>query len=490
MKNFLIKEKALIASVMALTLTAVSCSEVKQTDIQGENKADSQENSQQTGENKEDIIITLATNSTMRSELKDEIDSFNALDNGYQIVTKIVDMEFYNKEFETAVYNSDEDGLAVDFHITQDVMNTDSIDIIPSYTFANQSKYEILKNMGAFMDLYPFMENDPEVNTSTLNQHILSLNETDGKLCSLPMYYMVTTLIGETRYVGNKENWTVDDFISCWEQMPEGSTVNGVRNSENIYRGILRGNLETFVDYEKVEVNFDCPEFRKILEFCNRFETTGQKGEWDYESPIMVSPRYLDGIMSALLFGENSGTSMDCNPPYTMVGYPSADGQGAFFIDSVGSYSISANSSPEKQKGAWEFIRQFYTEEYQQENVIEKYVDNIDGEEITHFSDEKGFCINNKAFDNIADKIMNGEYYDGKYSIQGVEYTSPLPVKEEVDKMKKYLDSINRWETTLDRQLWNIIDEEIMAYLAGEKSLDDTVYLIQNRASILVSEQS
>ncbi len=35
----------------------------------------------------------------------------------------------------------------------------------------------------------------------------------------------------------------------------------------------------------------------------------------------------------------------------------------------------------------------------------------------------------------------------------------------------------------------NIIDEEIMAYLADEKSLDGTVDLIQERASILVSAQ-
>lgn len=489
MKKFLIKEKALLAGIMAFTLCA--CSEVKQTDIQTENRTDNfQENPQQTGENKEDIIITLATNSTMRSELQDEIDSFNALDNGYQIVTKIVDMEFYNKEFESAVYNSDEDGLSVDFHITQDVMNTDSIDIIPSYTFANQSKYEILKNMGAFVDLYPFMENDPEVNTSTLNQHILSLNETDGKLCSLPMYYMVTTLIGETRYVGNKENWTVDDFISCWEQMPEGSTVNGSLNSEDIYYDILRSNLPTFVDYENIEVNFDCQEFRKILEFCNRFESNnGQKGEWDYESPRFVVAYGLSGIMSAKVFGESDNIGLNTNPPYTLVGYPSPDGQGAFFTSDF-TYSISAKSSPEKQQGAWEFIRQFYTEEYQQNDVREKYVDNIDGEEITHFSAEKGFCINNNAFDIIAQKTINGEYDDGKRTDKDVEYTVSMPTQEEVDKMKKYLDSINRWKTTIDRQLWEIIEDEVMAYFAGEKSLDDTVDLIQNRASILVSEQS
>lgn len=496
------KRNFIIACISALTLTSVSCSEVKKTDIQPENNtvtpessatdsvtSESEETENVAHDNKkEDIVITMAINSNMRAELQDEIDSFNALDNGYQIVTKIVDMDFYNKEFDNTIMN-EEDGLTVDFNITQDIMNTDSIDIIPSYTFANQSKYEILRNMGAFVDLYQFMENDPEVNTSTLNQHILSLNETDGKLCSLPMYYSLTTLIGETRYVGDKENWTIDDFISHWEHMPEGSTLNGSRDSENIYRTVLRGNLKSFVDYKNAKVNFDCPEFRKILEFCNRFESNnGQKGEWDYESPRFVVAFDLSGIMSANVFGDSREIGLNFNPPYTIVGYPSPDGQGAFFTSDF-TYSISANSSPEKQKGAWEFIRQFYTEEYQLNNVREKYIDDIEGEEYVHYSSECGLCINNNAFDAVAQKTINCEYDDGKRKDKDVEYTISMPTQEEIDKMKKYLDSIDRWETTLDRELWKIIEDEVMAYFAGEKSLDDTVNLIQDRASIWISEQ-
>ncbi|MDE5619132.1 MAG: hypothetical protein K2O29_05230 [Ruminococcus sp.] len=212
MKHFSVRKKVLLAGVM--TFAFCGCSEVKQTDIQAENKSDtSQKSSRQIEENREDTIITLATNSTAYSELQDETDTFNVLDNGYQIVTKIVDLEFYNKEYDAVVLDEGDD-LTLDFHMVQDIMNTDSIDIIPSYTFGNQSEYETLKNMGAFADLYPFMENDHEVNTSTLNRHILSLNETDGKLCSLPVYYMVKTIAGETKYVGDKENRTVDDFIS------------------------------------------------------------------------------------------------------------------------------------------------------------------------------------------------------------------------------------------------------------------------------------
>lgn len=484
------KRNIIIACMSALTLTAVSCSEVKQTDIQPENAVSGNAAPEiSAADDNGDIIITLATNSEMRSRLNDEIDSFNSADNGYQIVTKIVDMDFYNKEFDTTVMN-EEDGLAVDFNMVQDVMNTDSVDIIPSYTFANQSKYEILKNMGAFADLYPFMENDPDVNKSTLNQHILSLNETDGELRALPVFYYASTLVGESRYVGDKENWTVDEFISHWEHMPDGATVNGSSDSENIYYDILRSNLETFVDYENVIVDFDCPEFRKILEFCNRFESNhGQKGEWNYESPRMVVRSEIRGFTAAKLFGEHGDEILGyIEPPYTMVGYPSADGQGAFFKSDT-LYSISANSSPEKQKGAWEFIRQFYTEEYQQEHVMEKYVQNIDGEEIVSYGAIGDLCINKNAFDTIAQRTINGEYGDGKGIDKGVEYTVSMPTREEVDKLVAYLDSIDRWETTLDRQLWKIIEDEVMAYFAGEKSLDDTVNLIQERASIWISER-
>lgn len=486
-----------LTCVSALTLTAVSCSEVKKSDIQSENSADTKsenvtpDDDVQSNDSKEDIVITMVLSYNKEKILEDEISAFNDADNGYKIVTNNYSSDFYDETIDSVVL-TEEDALTIDFNLVQDIMNTDDIDIIDTSVFGNVSKYEILKNMGAFVDLYPFMENDPEVNTSTLNKHILSLNETDGKLCSLPISYLANTLIGETRYVGDNENWTVDDFISAWENMPEGSTVNGSLNSENIYYDILRSNLETFIDYENIKVNFDCSEFRKILEFCNRFESNNnQKGTYVYDAPKMINHMDLSNISSAKLFGEYGNEILQfTNPPYTMVGYPSSNGQGAFF-QSGGSYSISAKSSPEKQKGAWEFIRQFYTEDYQTESAVgEKTVSYMDGKEYVYYEPKVyGFCINNKAFDNIAQRTIAGEFDNETHLIQGVEYPNHTVTQEEVDKMKKYLDSIDRWETTLDHELWEIIEEEVMAYFAGEKSLDDTVDMIQNRASIWISEQ-
>jgi ABC-type glycerol-3-phosphate transport system substrate-binding protein len=484
-----------LAAVLAVTLmTLASCSSVP--NVNNSSQSGSEVVSQ--AEKKEDTVITMAINTNVSNIIKDEIDSFNSADNGYRIVIKCYDSEFYDETINNVVLNEGDD-LTIDFNLIQDIINTDDIDIIASSAFGNEAKYEILKNKGAFVDLYPFMENDSEVNTSTLNQHILSISENDGKLYSMPVYYNLQTLIGQKKYVGDKENWTVDDFISHWEQMPEGSTIDTAVNSENVYYTILRANLESFVDYENAEVHFDSPEFKKILEFCNRFPSNnGQKGECDYESPIFVEQRIFSGIMSAKWFCETSddtepealNTSFDA--PYTMVGFPSSDGEGAFFFDSsgIGRYSISAKSSSEKQEGAWQFIRTLYTEEFQTSHVIKEYQENYNGQQLTNYSDELGFCINNNAFEQITQKIINGEYYDGKSSYRDEEYTYSLPTQEEVDKLVTYLNSIDKWEATLDKSLREIVNDEVMEYLSGQKTLDETVDMIQNRASTWVSEQN
>ncbi len=61
---------------------------------------------------------------------------------------------------------------------------------------------------------------------------------------------------------------------------------------------------------------------------------------------------------------------------------------------------------------------------------------------------------------------------------------------EDCEFIEDYVDSINRIDTELDRALWEIVNEEILAYLGGDQDIDTTIDLIQNRASLMVSERS
>ena len=45
------------------------------------------------------------------------------------------------------------------------------------------------------------------------------------------------------------------------------------------------------------------------------------------------------------------------------------------------------------------------------------------------------------------------------------------------------------WATTVTRSL-DIVDEEVKSFFAGERSAQETADMIQNRVSLLISEQS
>jgi len=482
-----IMRKISFALSVLLLAASVSCSSVEK--VQQENNVNqSSEHIEQ--EAKEDVVITVAL--AVEPE-PGEFDKFNNADNGYRI-EYVASRSLLDDNGDPLMYTTEEFNKQ-DFDMLQRIINKDDIDIVGAFSFSNSAYYEILKNKGAFVDLYEFMKDDPDVNPELMNKHILELCEIDGHLYGLPSSYKVHTLAGKKEYVGDKQNWTVDEFIEHWNAMSDNATINGSRNAENIYYILLRSNLTSYVDYAKAEVHFDSPDFRKLLEFCGSFESNyGEKSELDYNAPNFVSTYDVTGFQSSLFAYANNSTNETLvshikDGEYTLVGYPDSQGQGAY-ISTNGEYSICVHSSEEKQRAAWEYLRQFYTEEFQQEHVIQKSEQYIDGKKVVGFSTESGFLINNNARKTTAERICNGEYSNPTYENKGEIFETPLPTLEDCEFIENYVDSINRIDTELDRQLWEIIEEEVLAYLGGGQDIDTTIDLIQNRASILVSEKS
>lgn len=454
-----------------VTSSIVSCSSITSDTSISENQTDEQNVSDEY-KNSDDTVLTFAVSGDI-GVIEKDIEEFNALDNGYR-----VEIKRYVNETEE---QSSELYASRDLELLQDITNKCSIDIVCNVSFANEVYYDILQNKGAFADLYTFMENDPEVNTDSLDKHILNVNEIGGKLYSMPTFYSVNGLYGDSQYVGTKENWTFDEFEAHWNAMPDGSTLTGAMDKESVFNVVLSRNLNSFVDYENTQVHYDSPEFKKMLEFCNQFEAmTGEKSIYDYDSVSMLSSFMATGIMNAPMFDQDNGI--------TCVGYPSSDGNGAYLASSGLCYSICANISPEKQKAAWEFIRTFVTEEWQIENTI-PYVKDT-GASDGYYSSEMGLCVNKNAFNKIAENLVNKEYYPKTRESKDVEIETRFPTEKEIKEMRRYIESVNRWGTTISGAISEIVYDEVSAYFSGEKSVDECISLIQNRASIWISEQA
>ncbi len=472
--------KKLIIIITVLMLSAVSCSEVKKD---GNVSDISVNNSESTSvDENEEIVLTYAYYNEINKNLQKMVKAFNEENNGYKVELKdYSDMLVYeNSEFKSGI--TDESRAALKIEIYQDIIKGE-IDIVSSSVMGEPSSFEIMKNQGAFVDLYQFMANDPDVNSSTLNETVLRLNEIDGKLYSMPTFFRVNTMIGETKYVGTKENWTFEDLKNCWEQMPVGATIGGHTSKEYVYMELLRNMLHEFVDYKKGTASFDSPKFRGILQFCNDNFTSinGAFGSdpTNYDLPMLADDFPISGIMKYYEYTRND---------YTFVGYPSSDGRGAYIEQDISfNFAINAALSPEDQEGAWQFIRRFYDYDYQLEQYNPKFDDGKGG---FFYQEEVGIPINNKAFEEGARQIINGEIYSATITQQGTEVNRGLPTQEDYEGLVQYIKTINMVETRVHDDLWQIIEDEVYAYFAGGQDIDTTIDHIQNRASIMVSEKA
>lgn len=418
--------------------------------------------SQITNSKNEDIIITIPSNDYMMEYAEE----FNAENNGYRVVFKDYS-NFYDSSF------NDESGLStpeaffgIDENICLDFLKGDVLDVIPDCVFFNKGKYDALESKGAFIDLNTFMENDDDVNMNTLSDNIINLHKRDDKLYSLPLFYSIDTLMGYSKYVGTKENWTLDDLIQKWNLMPEGATFNGQDTKEYVYMCILRGNVNSFIDISSKTTSFDSPDFLRILEFVNSFsDPLPYKTDEGYSKPTFLIPVQIynfDNYHDTLWNAQNDDV--------TFVGYPTSNNNGAYINTENMRVSISSLSSPEVQKGAWQFIKHFAEYNYQYENS------------------ENSFPVNKKAFESRGMQIIENPKNE-TISIKGDEYELSSLSIQEYNRLNNYISTINNKLDTNDYDINKIINEEVLSMINGEKTPEETALMIQNRVSIMISEK-
>lgn len=67
--------------------------------------------------------------------------------------------------------------------------------------------------------------------------------------------------------------------------------------------------------------------------------------------------------------------------------------------------------------------------------------------------------------------------------------TVPPLTEEEVRRFEDFFNSIDKIDITWDRTLTKLVVETCGPYFSGDKTLDETVALVQNRVGLYISEQ-
>ena len=420
------------------------------------------------------------------SEVTSKITEFNKTNDKYRIKIKdYSEFDVYNEE--TEKYDSTSIG-----QLKNDIISGNAPDMICVY---QKNAIDSLASKGVFADLYPLMENDSELSKDKILPNILAACENDGKLYSISPSFYLNTYAAKTKFVSaDKQNWTMDDLIEAYNNLPEGMALfQSCTSKQEVYSNLWYSIMPDFIDYESKTCSFDSPEYIKFLEFCNNFSEESSSpdyesmtdDEWqqywqDQESMCFNDKALISEIYMSNLREYARVKQSTFGDDITLVGAPSSDGQGAKLQFN---YNFAILSDSGCKDAAWSFIKEFFTEEAQAKT-----------------SEYGNMPATVSAFEKMADESMSKPYYtdengekveyDDTYYINGNEITIDPLTQEERDFIVDYVKGVTSVGGSYDTDIYEICDEEVKAYFGGEKSAEDAAKMIQNRVSILISEQN
>ncbi|MDE5951928.1 MAG: extracellular solute-binding protein [Acetatifactor sp.] len=161
----------------------------------------------------------------------------------------------------------------------------------------------------------------------------------------------------------------------------------------------------------------------------------------------------------------------------TFVGFPTADSNGSTI--NAGNYTFVISARSKHTEGAWQFVRQYLTPEYQS------------GDQIWDMPVLKSAFLDQakKAMERPywTDENGNKEYYDDTWYVNGEDIVLEPFTQEEVDEICEFIYSVNRLPY-YNENISNIITEEAEAFFVGQKSVQEVAGVIQSRVQVYVNE--
>lgn len=350
----------------------------------------------------------------------------------------------------------------------------------PDIFDTNIINMRMMAQKGVMEDLNSYLEADGDIKKEDLFESVLNAYSVNGKLYCIPNGFYVETLIGKASEVGDTPGWTLDDLMALMESKPEGTEILDYATREYILQICMMYNIDSFINWETGECNFDGEEFLKVLEFANQFES---QEEYVYDPDAPSTPSKIqDGTLMLMSTSfssvqEYQMQSAMFGEPITMIGYPTTEGIGSVIS---GQNTYAMNSKSKNKEAAWEFLKYFLTEEYYEDNHV------------------WGFPTLISQYNKVNEEYMTPEYYTDENGNQ-VEQSKGgwgwddfyidlyAATQEEVDAVTELINSCDR-TYSYDAQLIQIITEEAAPFFEGQKTAQDVSDIIQSRVKMYVNE--
>lgn len=399
------------------------------------------------------IQLTLGV-MTLQPEMTEMIASFNRYQNEVTI--------------EPIVYVEDYDYDAGYQKLTMDIIQGKAPDLISVYGL----EYENFARVGAFSDLYTFMQQDAELKESNFVSSVLDVYEIDGHLYTIAPTFRIYTMWGASSTVEGRKGINAEEMMQMLRD--NGGDINSIYGffaDESVLTTLCAFNMDKFINWSEGTCDFTGKEFQQVISFAKEYKGKAHDSLYNaiQDGDILLTIGLINSVedyqLESKLYGEN----------VQFIGYPTENGSGSAVFFSGDELAI--NSKSEHQEEAWKFVKFFVQNGY----------------------DGAGFPVVKEQFDKALDESMNEVIVDEdgelcriakkSYSEQDVISVQVYKCEpEDVEVIRELVNNVSD-KFQYNTEIQKIIDEEIGAYLLNQKSMEEVCSIIQSRVQLYLDER-
>ena len=376
-----------------------------------------------------------------------------------------------NDDYATADLKANAD---FSYELASDIANGVGPDII-----LNASSLGQLNNDNCLLDLSPYLQ---DLDSDKYYENIIDGARIDGKLYQLPVCYTIEGIQTDPSLAGKTGiGFTPDEYKVFLDETLNGTDI--IEDGQVHYFALLFNNMmNTFIKEGKADLTV--PEFTELAGFVKENVQPNSK-MWDYNDEEEVDPEVL--FNSSLAATTNK--AYYCNCPgisgylvkrarvkngTAILGLPSSDGRGPMFGTKL---SVAVSATALNKEACIDFVRMMLTDEIQTEFVLsDHFVLNRSAlrqglnEAIKYYNSEEG-----------QDDIY--EYSLGIYVSISTKFTD-----EDIANLESIILSCSKADS-VDAAINMILIEEMPAYFAGQKKLDQVIPVMQDRIQKVLDER-
>ncbi len=412
-------------------------------------------------------IIRLASTDRLSEPVCDAISEFNQTNSQYFI--RVDNSYRISEEYSSATStdNSGDSGLVRDqasadlgSRLAIDLMSGEGPDII-----LDGASFPMLNDDVYLLDLSDFTAEN--FGSDAYFTNIFDAARIDGKLYQIPLSFEAAGILAKDDALAPGQNGFT------FEQYQE--YVAGPCNGENPIQG---GQVDVFITILNCmqdqiiadgHASYNNDAFKTLADYIKEFVTEPLEegddfGDVDYQRAALTFVRSSSSYYESTCLGES------------LVGAPSIDGRGPtiFSSASVGICAASPNAD-----GCKEFIKILMSTPIQE-----------------RYAAYEGICVNREAFDNSAITFMNSHNSDlevlarnySESELMNFGWTSVPMTDADIDEFRSLVEGLTVWYSN-DSSINAIIREEMPAYFAGQKTLDQVIPVLEDRAQTVLSER-